>query len=88
MTAAARKTKIPKYMAIAWDFTTVTAAYSSSAVIQAKVSIEQQVKGIVSHLDGAMDILHKQVLNLMLLYLRITTCKLRDVPIITKVLPG
>ena len=69
---------IPTFLAIAWAFTAVPAAYSQHVGnVQASIPIKQQVDEVVSHLDGAMDTSTQAKAKPNAPNVRITTCKVK-----------
>lgn len=69
---------IPTFLAIAWAFSSVPAAYSQHVDNgQASVPIKQQVDAVVSHLDGAMDTSAQANAKPNASNVRITTCKVK-----------
>ncbi len=67
-------TSISTLLALTCAFTSGTAAYADTA---SKLPIEQQVKEVVSHLDGAMDTSAQANANPKAPNVRITTCKVK-----------
>lgn len=65
---------ISTFLALTCVFTSGTAAYADTAN---KLSMEQQVKEVVSHLDGAMDTSAQANTNPKAPNVRITTCKVK-----------
>ena len=68
---------IPTFLAIAWTFTAVPAAYSQHVGNEVSVPIKQQVDEVVSHLDGAMDTSAQAKAKPNAPNVRITTCKVK-----------
>ncbi len=67
-------TSISTFLALTCAITSGTAAYADTA---SKLPIEQQVKEVISHLDGAMDTSAQANANPKAPNVRITNCKVK-----------